>query len=177
MHISALTTIQPSPCPAFMPWVTHTTSITDKLQAITGTVRLQRIGQRWVSTNWWDKYFLKVQENSVLQREIVMLAGDVPYWYARTVIPKSCYAVEPAFFDRLTHVTMRELIFGEAKVQRESLQYYQIDSQNIEFYWAKDILALSAAEKLWVRLGTYSFQGRASFYLIEILLPSLKGLL
>src|SRR5262245_16386625 len=82
-------------------WLNCSTSLTDKLQAITGSAELEVMSQEWVTPNWFDNYVFHIQDIRVLNREIMMRSHGTAYWYARSVIPESCYRVDSAFFNRL----------------------------------------------------------------------------
>jgi chorismate--pyruvate lyase len=158
---------------ALLPWVTHQQSLTERLQAKAKQTRLQVLGQRWGVSNWWDKYVLNLDCESVLHREILMWAGQDACWYARTIIPKATYLEDTLFFDRLENESLGALIFNEAKIKRVSMTYYPIGEQSIEYHWLDQSLHCSA-EVLWVRMSSFTFNGSSPFFLIEILLPALE---
>lgn len=159
---------------ALIPWLNHRDSLTDKLKAITGGVEITVIAQGWVTPNWWDACILKVTNELVLQREIFMRSGGRNYWYARTVIPQKCYALNPTFFKRLESESIRNLIFSK-EVTRVNTLCYPVDKNCLEFYWVKKYSA-DIEQHLWVRLAEFSYAGTHSFYLIELLLPELEQL-
>lgn len=158
------------------PWCEHSLSLTDKLKEITGSVQLKLLSQEWTAASWWDKYVLDMTESTIFAREILMSHQEINYWYARSVIPKACYMLDPLFFNRLQHESIRNLIFDEQRVVRTDMVCYPINSQCIEFYWVNKYLNdknRAVCEPLWVRLVEYSFQQQGTFYLIEILFPEL----
>ncbi|HAT9046478.1 TPA: chorismate lyase [Legionella pneumophila] len=157
-------------------WLEYQDSLTDKLKAMTGNAELERLSQNWSIPNWWDKYVLCIQDNSILQREIVMKNQGIVYWYARSVIPQSCYALKPEFFNRLENESIRNLIFDESSVRRLPILCYPVDQLNLEFHWVKKYIS-SEYSQMWVRFTELVFQEKCSFYLVEILLPELENLL
>lgn len=154
-------------------WLHYRDSLTDKLMNIKGTVQLELISQQWVKTDWWDKNLLHIRDESVFQREIIMNSLGISYWYARSIIPKTCYDLDPVFFDRLQQESIKELIFGNGSVQRIHSIAYPIDQQCVEFYWVTKYIHLVEGI-LWVRLAEFSFKQQESFYLAEIILPELE---
>lgn len=156
-------------------WLECQDSLTDKLKTKVGQIDLELLTQQWTTPNWWDKYVLSIQDDTIFQREIIMKNQGMVYWYARSVIPQTCYNLEPEFFDRLEKESIRNLIFGESKVRRLPLLCYPVDKMNLEFYWVKKYISSSYAS-LWVRLTELVFLEQNSFYLIEILLPELENL-
>lgn len=160
-------------------WCYHDQSLTDKLKAITGGVQLKVLSQQWARASWWDKYLLKLADNTVFERDILMTHQHITYWYARSIIPESCYRLDPEFFNRLRQESIRNLIFSEERVTRTNMWCYSINAECLEFYWVNQYLndkAQEHSEPLWVRLVEYSFQQQGTFYLIEILFPELGHL-
>ncbi|KTD68092.1 MULTISPECIES: chorismate--pyruvate lyase family protein [Legionella] len=154
-------------------WLNHQASLTDKLYQIKGDAQIELISQCWVNTDWWDKNLLQIQDEMAFQREIIMKSGGVAYWYARSIIPKKCYDLDPAFFGRLKDESIKNLIFNEEKVHRLKWFSYPADQQCLEYYWVKRHVN-SVNGVLWVRLAEFSFQQKESFYLVEIMLPELE---
>lgn len=172
------------PSPHFIPkpldaalksWCEHELSLTDKLVAAQGGYQIDVLHQGWVKNNWWNKYYLSLDEPLIFQREMLMRHGAVNYWYARTIIPQTCYSLNPSFFGRLTQESVRALIFNQDEVIRSDFRYYPINEGCLEFYWIKKYLP-DLTGQLWLRLARFSFQQTAAFYLMEILLPELGGL-
>ncbi|MCW8443539.1 chorismate lyase [Fluoribacter gormanii] len=156
-------------------WLNYNASLTDKLQQIKGEAYIQLISQGWTNTDWWGRSLLKIQDNLVFQREIMMKSHDVVYWYARSIIPKRCYDLDPAFFGRLENESIKNLIFNEDRVHRVQWTSYPVDQQCLEYYWVKRNLH-SINGVLWVRLTEFSFKQKESFYLAEIMLPELENI-
>ncbi|WP_392537073.1 chorismate--pyruvate lyase family protein [Legionella sp. 227] len=156
-------------------WLNHQASLTDKLQQIKGEAKIELISQDWINTDWWNKNFLHIEDEMVFQRDIIMRSHGVAYWYARSIIPKKCYDLDPDFFGRLKNESIRNLIFDEEKVCRVQWISYPVDQQCLEYYWVKRTLD-SVHGVLWVRLAEFSFQQKESFYLVEIMLPELESL-
>ncbi|WP_298624209.1 chorismate lyase [uncultured Legionella sp.] len=161
---------------SLMEWREHTGSLTDKLYDARGSTDLEVIAQNWSNRDWWEHYFLKIKSNRVFLREIVMKNAGVEYWYARTIIPQSCYDLNTEFFKRLEHESIRNLIFGEESVKRLNRVCYPVNSENIEYHWVKNHIK-SVSGILWVRLAEYAVHNKESFFLIEILLPELETVL
>jgi chorismate-pyruvate lyase len=157
-------------------WLNYKASLTERLQKANGDAQLDVIGQRWVNPDWWDNNVLQIQDDPIFKREIIMKSQGVAYWYARSFIPKQCYELEPSFFDRLKNESIKNLIFGNDRVQRTNCINYPVDPHCIEFYWVqKNINTVDGI--LWVRLAEFSFQNSGSFYLAEIMLPELERVL
>lgn len=158
--------------PPLLPWVSCQDSLTDRLRAAAGDARLQLLKQCWEAPNWWDRQALQIESETVLHREIIMYAWDVPCWYARTIIPSTTYQADKDFFNRLKTESLGDLIFNQTKVTRVSLIHYPITKQSIEYYWL-DIDMHDNEEVLWLRKSIFTIADSKPFYLIETLLPGL----
>lgn len=157
---------------ALKPWFESKTPITYKLEALIGSAELTLLSQYWIAPQWWDRWVLQINE-PVFQREILMKSNNKVYWYARSVIPLTCYQAAPDFFNRLSKESIRNLIFDEPRVQLHTRTVYPINKKCIEYYWvSKHVPTLS--DMLWVRATEYSFCNKHSFYLIELIFPELE---
>ncbi|WP_241480299.1 chorismate--pyruvate lyase family protein [Legionella norrlandica] len=156
-------------------WLEYQGSLTDKLKAIRGSIELELLSQSWTSPKWWDRHVLHIKDENIFQREIIMKNSGIAYWYARSIIPQTCYDLSPEFFNRLKHESIRNLIFGESRVRRLPMLCYPVDQLNLEFHWVKKYIG-SIQAPLWVRLIELVFLEKSSFYLTEILLPELGNL-
>lgn len=161
---------------ALKDWRLHQYSLTDKLQALKGSTQLELISQRWIKPTWWDTHLLQIKDELVFQREIMMKHQDIDYWYARTIIPRKCYNINPEFFKRLEKESIRNLIFDSNQVHRVTMVNYPVDNQCIEFSWVKKNMR-TINGIIWVRLAEFSLAHLESFYLAELLLPELESLL
>ena len=156
-------------------WIDHEHPLTDKLLSLTGDAQLEVLSQSWQSPDWWDTHVLESSANSLFKREIIMRSHGKECWYARTLIPEACYALNREFFDRLQNESIKNLIFESSQIIKVNRAYYSIDQKCIEFYWVnKHINTLDVP--LWVRLTEYSFLNTERFYLCEILLPSMGNI-
>lgn len=167
--------IEQSPSNQLKQWLDCDSPITDRLSELTGDAHLELLSQQWVNASWWDCYALDIKDSQVFQREILMKSHDIPYWYARTMIPNSCYALDPDFFKRLNKESIRHLIFNQKQVRKVSKLVYPIDTRCIEFYWLKKYIS-DKDGILWVRIHEFEIHKKASFYLIELLFPELEDL-
>ena len=159
---------------ALKDWREHQDSLTDKLHSAKGSIQLDVLSQKWIKPTWWDKYLLQINDEFIFQREIMMKHLDIEYWYARTIIPQKCYALNPDFFRRLENESIRNLIFNNDNVHRVTMINYPVNNQCIEFNWVKRNLN-NVKTDIWARLSEFSFEHVESFYLIELLFPELEG--
>lgn len=163
-----------TPPSTLLPWLTHQTSLTQKLETQAGVARLEVLNQQWAVADEWDQQVLQIKDELVIHREILMWAHDAICWYARTVIPKLTYEHDISLFERLQRESLGQLIFESGKIQRLSLKPYAIMPQSLEYAWLSDIMHTNAPV-LWARLSTLCIGERFNFFLVEILLPGLRA--
>ncbi|WP_147292333.1 chorismate--pyruvate lyase family protein [Legionella hackeliae] len=160
-----------SPPEMLLSWLSHPFSLTEKLKNERGEAVLTVLRQEWDACSWWDRCVLGLMDNPVMHREILMTAQNKPCWYARTIIPHSCYERGDLFFKRLEHESLGVIVFSNPAIKRECIIYYPINSSFLEYYWLPPHLR-EENEDLWIRLSLFSLQ-KTFFCLIEILLPEL----
>jgi chorismate--pyruvate lyase len=192
-----------APNALLLPWLTHEHFLTEKLKSTAGDARLEVLSQRWELADDWDcAHLTDVKAQRVLHREIVMWAFDTPCWYARTILPDATKQANRALFDRLQTESLGHLIFHGTDITRVSLKSYCVDEQTTEYGWLQPWMHQDAT-RLWVRLSEFSVlshvvpaqagihaqhdhytsskmdprlhgdDNKASFFLVEILLPGL----
>lgn len=167
--------IDQAPSDQLKQWLEYDSPITNKLNDLTGNAELSVLSQGFSKPNWWDLYVLDIKDERIFEREILMKSNGIPYWYARTVIPNTCYQLAPDFFNRLNKESIRHLIFNQKQVIKINKLIYPIDSRCIEFYWVKHYIP-DRQGILWVRIHEFELYKKASFYLIELLFPELEQL-
>lgn len=157
----------------FLPWLTYSHSLTEKLKHHVGEEpSLKIIQQIWQQTGSWEKACLNVKEKkAVFQREILMSVKGIDCWYARTIIPKKTYAGQKELFARLINESLGQLIFNNDLISRISLNLSLITPKTFEYEFVKPFLPDS--EPAWGRLSTFSVAVKDKFYLLEIFLPGL----
>jgi chorismate lyase len=160
-----------NPPASLLSWLTYQSSLTDKLKTIAGDAQLKVVNQQWVLPSWWDKFMLGLSGMEVMQRNIMMVAWQIPCWYARTIIPNATYQAYRLFFDRLKHESLGDLIYNEPKIKRNSINY-EINSHCLEYHWLPTSLQAKNGQ-FWVRLSVFTIADSSPFYLVEILLPGL----
>lgn len=176
MNPSKLLPIPEMPASILSPWLQpNTHPQTDFLKELSGDATLKLIQQDFYQTNSWERLLLNIADPQTFRREIIMYSHEKPCWYARTIIPESCFHHDTAFFEQLYTKTLTTLVYNQPKVRRQVFLSYGINEKCQEYHWVKK-LNLPLTSPLWVRLSTFIFQEKAPFYLLEILLPDLMRL-
>jgi chorismate--pyruvate lyase len=163
--------ISANPPAALLPWLSHRSSLTDKLNLDSGDARLEVHSQQWTPPSWWDRFTLGLSCDAVMHRDILMFTRQTSCWYARTIIPNFTYQTNQTIFDRLKHESLGAIIFNEPSIKRNVLLNYAINEQCLEYYWLSSLR--DKPDQLWVRLSVFTIADISSFYLVEILLPGL----
>jgi hypothetical protein len=158
--------------PKLEEWLLCQDPLTDKLCLALGEANLDLLAQSWVRPSCWDKHTAHIDDTLVFQREILMSSSSRIYWYARTLIPHRCFQLNPNFFNRLYHESMRELIYNEPLVVLQKRDVYPISALCIEYHWASRYW-LDLPQQLWVRFTEFMFAETEPFYLVELLSPAL----
>lgn len=162
-----------------LPWLTWQQSLTNRLLDITGDAALEKIKHAWEKPDLWDKEVLRVSDDKVIHREIVMFSHHRACWFARSTIPKNTYDAAPWLFERLNHEPLGHLIFDSGQIKRVSLTHYPLVPSDVEWAWLP-MQPVSDGEqgrvkRLWCRLSEFALiAGDQRFYLLEVLLPGLE---
>ncbi|WP_028389488.1 chorismate--pyruvate lyase family protein [Legionella fairfieldensis] len=154
-----------------LPWLTHQTSLTDRLKKIRGDVSLKVLNQRWTFPDWWCKFTLDLTVEMIWQREILMYSQETPCWYARTLVPHLTYQTNYSFFEKLDRESLGTLLFGNVNITRKFMLNYSVNNQCLEYYWFPELPG-NKEDQYWTRFSGFVLNG-LPFYLIEILLPGL----
>ncbi|MCX7115055.1 MAG: chorismate lyase [Gammaproteobacteria bacterium] len=164
-----LSTFQPMPL-ALLAWLRCQHAITDKLSKVAQDVRVEVLSHQWQPTNYWERQVLGLKDNTLIRRDVVISAANQACWFARTMIPEQAYQHDPAFFDRLEHVSLATLVYDEPRVVRERMHSYSFSPAVLEYHWLPHAWS-EGQTPLWGRLSTFCFDGHFYFYLFEIFLP------
>lgn len=154
-------------------WLTYPNSLTQKLKEIAKDVHLNVLREQWEAPDLWDKKHLLDNSIKVFHREILMYAGNLACWYARTTIPQATYQANPQLFSRLQHESLGDIIYHESIIERTHLNPYLIDDQMDEYHRVKVFIPLYE-NQLWARYSSFIINKRDPFYLVEIFLPDLE---
>lgn len=157
-------------------WLNYKFSLMDKLQEKVGETSLSVLNQRWQRPTWWDQFVLGIKEAQVIHRNSIISAKDLACWFARTIIPNSCYLANKSFFDRLSQESLGKLVFNTVGLKRSEVFFYPINASCLEYYWLPPALK-EATKSLWLRLSVFCFNEKENFYLVEIFLPGFVRIL
>lgn len=170
-HLFEHSTILPPPI--LKPWLSHQSSLTDKLKQINSEVEIKVLNQAWILPSWWDNYNLAINTQKIRCREIIIQAAGRACWFGRTIIPVETYEKKQALFERLNHEPLGAIIFSEPTIRKCSMLNYQINHHCIEYHWLPAPYKTTDNQPLWLRLATFTVDNESSFYLAEIFLPGL----
>ncbi len=175
-------TEHPEPATLLKPWLDYQASLTEKLKVVTGQACLDILNQSWEANDQWDAEKLKLNNTTVMHRDILMWSCNTPCWYARTILPLSTYEANQGLFDRLKTEYLGQLILNNADIQRVSFKQTPITEASLEYEWLMGIKTMAnylvkwkqeGPLELWMRLSEFQVRKSHSFFLAEILLPGL----
>jgi len=153
-------------------WINELGSITQRLRAQYGDcVRVEVLHQHWQRAFISESRLLKIPATKyVLNREVLLYAGDVPLVLARTIIPQSTLQSAQQNLSHLGNRPLGEVIFAYPKLKRLALEVAQVKQQD----WSSIIQKKAIInEDLWGRRTVYSLHQHpllvSEFFLTELL--------
>ncbi len=147
-------------------WLSEYGSLTERIEAIVGTMRLELLGE--------DMGALRPQEADLLGvsvtqpgrvREVVLFGPEQPWIYARTVIPQATSAQ----FERLGTRPLGRFLFSQPGMERKLLQVRQLHSGHFLHRKARTH-AGNTVDLLWARRCLWRWQDK-SMLVSEVFLP------
>jgi len=155
-------------------WLIYPNSLTKRLLEMAGDAKINVLAQEWDSFGWTNQWVSINSTEKTWCREILMSANGKVCWYARSLVPEITYVHCLDFFEQLNSKILGDLIFNSPFVERDSLNYYSIDTNSREYQWLPDSITPFFDKALWVRLSCLKLYKKFPFYLVEILLPEVE---
>jgi len=153
-------------------WINETGSITQRLRQQYGdSVRVQVLHQHWQRAFISESRLLNIPPAKyILNREVLLYAGDTPLVLARTIIPKSTLLSAQQNLSHLGNRPLGEVIFSYPKLKRLALEVAEVKQQ----HWATTIhKQANIQQDLWGRRTVYSLHQHpllvSEFFLTDIL--------
>jgi len=153
-------------------WINEPGSITQRLRQQYGnSVRVQVLHQHWQRAFISESRLLNIPPAKyILNREVLLYAGDTPLVLARTIIPKSTLLSAQQNLSHLGNRPLGEVIFSYPKLKRLALEVAEIKQQ----HWTTTIQKQANIQQdLWGRRTVYSLHQHpllvSEFFLADIL--------
>jgi len=162
--------------PRVWPWLIDTVSLTERVvHACAGTFRIAVVRQSWRRPMRNEALVLGLRPDAyALVREVELRCAEIPWVYARTVIPRASLAGRNR---RLAHLRTRSLgatLFADPSLERAPVEIARLTPADKLYACATRGLKSAPAE-LWARRTQYRLNARP-LIVSEIFLPALPAL-
>lgn len=149
-------------------WIDASVPITDRLLQCSGDAQLHLVNQKWVHTDCWAYERLRIRDDQLLLREIIMNSHATPHWYAKTLIPAACYHQNRQIFDLLQQGSLKNILFDGHGVVRRRLWYEWLCPSRLEYAWAEKHVP-HLKDMVVLRAFSCTLSSGMLFYVIELL--------
>ncbi|AKH20701.1 chorismate--pyruvate lyase family protein [Sedimenticola thiotaurini] len=153
-------------------WLRYPGSLTARLkQAAQGNFRLRLLRQGWARPLESERRLLGMRRGGVvILREVEMLCGDVPWVFARTLIPVHSLRGRARRLTLLEERPLGEVLFSDPTMRRGVTQMAQLRPGHSLF--ASATCGLQSVQTLWGRRTLYHLAGKP-LLVNELFLPDI----
>lgn len=160
--------------PTLRSWLLDTASLTQRvISACSGRFRVRVLSQEWTRPMRNESQRLGMQEGArALVRQVQLLCDEVPWVYARTVIPRSTLSGRAR---RLAHLGTRSLgatLFADPAMHRSALEVARLSPRDA--LHARLVRLGETDPELWGRRSVFTLSGKP-LLVSEIFLPEIAG--
>lgn len=155
------------------PWLFDTSSLTQRvIHACRGTFRVEVIRQAWRRPMRNEAFALGLRPDAyALVREVHLRCAEVPWVYARTVIPRATLVGLNRRLARLGARSLGDVLFADPSLERGEVEVGRTTAADKLYARATQALFPPPAE-LWGRRTMYSL-GNRPLLVSEVFLPAL----
>ena len=111
-------------------WLLATGSLTERLKSHCRQFSVLVLGQGEAELTDDERLQLHAQENDWVVREVVLLGDNVPWVFARSVLPKSELDTNLNRLAKLGNKPLGQIIFNDPQFERLPIQLTQLESDN-----------------------------------------------
>lgn len=157
----------------YVPWLTDRSSLTQRLiQHCSGRFRVQLLRQGWRRPMCNEALRLQIPcESYALVREVHLLCNDIPWVYARTVIPHSSLTGRERRLAHLHNRSLGAVLFSDPSMRRDELEVSRICHNDRLF--GSIIMDLDFPdEEVWGRRSVFYLSNKP-LLVSEIFLPDI----
>ena len=154
-------------------WLRDQGSLTRKVvQRCGGRFRVQVLEQGWTQPLPGEGLLLDMaQRQTAMLREVLLLCNEVPWVFARTLIPASTLQGAGRRLAHLRDRPLGALLFADPRVKRGALEVARLLPHHVLFRSAVDSLPV-APDALWARRTLFQLEGRP-LLVNEVFLPEI----
>ena len=154
-------------------WLLDTGSLTTKLTASCNNVfNVRPVSQYWARPLKSEQALLGMRREEVaLTRQVLLLCGDVPWVFARTLIPASSFRGRARRLAYLKTKPLGAVLFSDPYTVRKTMEIAHFNRQHLLHQFVNEH-AGTLDEDLWGRRTLFQFAGQP-LLVNEIFLPGI----
>ncbi|MBL8447233.1 MAG: chorismate lyase [Zoogloeaceae bacterium] len=157
------------------PWLTDPGSLTARIRARCGRFAVQVLGQGLARPHCDEAAVLGLAPGVMAwQREVVLLADDVPVVYARSLMSRDHLRGPWNRFTGLGNRPLGAALFADPRILRQPLRVARLDHRDPRYRRAAAV-SPGAGSGLWARRSRFELDGRA-LLVCEVFLPAILDL-
>lgn len=154
-------------------WLTYPGSLTRQLQDCFNNFSVQLLKHQWRRPLLDEALLLQQPRHQyMLQREVFLQQADMPLVYARTMVPRSTYAVMPQRFDELGNKPLGDMLFTDPAVKRGPISVACLTPNHSLYQFATAATQLTP-DVLWARRSCF-YLAQHPLLVNEVFLPVTK---
>ena len=157
-------------------WLLDNGSLTRRLRAVCNEpFRVKIVAQGWVPPLINEAHHLNIAlHRRIFRREVVLLCGERPMVYARTVIPARTLKGRLSRLAKLGEKPLGEILFNDPHIQRRDLEIARLQPGELLFENARRLLPdaqKKPIDAIWGRRSTFAYHDKR-LLVSEIFLPN-----
>ena len=153
------------------PWLFDHGSLTRRIVSnCTNKFRVEVLSQKWQRPMLNEALRLDVHpEHHAFIREVLLYCGDMPWVFARSVIPHKTLTGPRRSLGKLGSRPLGEILFSDPSIQRDALEVAEINKGQRMFACATQCL-LTPPESVWGRRSVFYLHNKP-LLVNEVFLP------
>lgn len=155
------------------PWLFDQGSLTRRiLLHCSKKFRVEVLSQKWQRPLLNEALRLGVHpEHHALIREVLLYCGDVPWVFARSVLPRKTLTGPRRFLGKLGNRPLGEILFSDPNIQRDALEVAEIKKGQRMYNCATQCLD-NPPDYVWGRRSVF-YLHKKPLLVNEVFLPSI----
>ena len=155
------------------PWLFDQGSLTRRILLYCGKkFRVEVLSQKWQRPLLNEALRLGVHpEQHALIREVLLYCGDVPWVFARSVLPRKTLTGSRRFLGKLGNRPLGEILFSDPNIQRDALEIAEIKKGQRMYSCATQCLD-NPPDYVWGRRSVF-YLHKKPLLVNEVFLPSI----
>lgn len=156
-----------------VPWLFDQGSLTRRiLLNCNGQFRVEVLSQNWQRPMLNEAVRLGVHaEQYAFIREVLLYCGDVPWVYARSVLPHKTLTGKRRRLGKLGNRPLGEILFSDPNIQRDDLEVAEIKHEQRMFHKATQCLDIKP-QSIWGRRSVFHWH-KKPLLVNEVFLPEI----